>query len=72
MAQVGNADTDQGEMEYDEAYPIRKVGRGWIVDEMRGIKGPPTVYKTKRAAMAQFEAYLDVLRDKLAGRGDWS
>jgi hypothetical protein len=60
-----------------DAYPINKLqprraasggGRGWTWGPVRGIKGPPTVFKTKRAAVASFEAYLAILRDKLAGR----
>lgn len=40
-------------------YPVRKLGRGWIVDTWRSVKGPPVVYKTKRAAVAQFEAWIE-------------
>ena len=55
-----------------DGYPIRKTGRHWNWGPIRGINGPPTCFKTKREAVASFEAYLDVLRDKLAGRGDWA
>lgn len=50
-------------------YPIRKVGSGrWIWDEFWGVKGAPTVYKTKRDAFASVERYIDVLIDRKAGR----
>jgi hypothetical protein len=33
-----------------DGYPIRKLGRGWVWhSEGRGIKGPPVIFKTKRA-----------------------
>lgn len=50
------------------AYPIQRVKGGWLWVPMCGIKGAPTVYKTKRAAHAAIEAYEAVLRDKAAGR----
>lgn len=45
-------------------YPVRKLGRSWVwgTDE---VKGPPTVFKTKRAACLSFEAWLDVIREAL-------
>ena len=43
------------------AYVV-KVGRGWHVVSC------PKIFPTKRAATAQFEAYLAILRDRLAGR----
>jgi hypothetical protein len=54
-----------------DGYPVRKTGNHWAWGPIRGISGPPTTFRTKREATASFEAYLDVLRDKLAGRGDW-
>jgi hypothetical protein len=41
-------------------YPVRKCGRGWIWGTDR-VKGPPTVFKTKREAVASFEAFEKVL-----------
>jgi hypothetical protein len=50
-------------------YPVMKLpGRKWIWKEAFGIKGAPTVYSTKRAAMQAIDNYLSVLRDKIAGR----
>lgn len=50
-------------------YPIQKVGtRHWIWVEAFGIKGAPTVYKTKKAAGEAIEAYVSALRDRAAGR----
>lgn len=52
-----------------DGYPVRKLRPGrWVWDEFFGIKGAPTVYKTKKAAMAAVEAYEDLLIDKHAGR----
>ena len=49
-------------------YPIRKVGRSWHWEDSFGVPGAPTVYKTKREAVAAFERFLDILCDKAAGR----
>ena len=45
-----------------DGYPVRKLGRKWIWGEWRSVKGPPTVFRTKRAAVESFERYLDFLR----------
>ncbi len=56
-----------------DAYPVRKLKCGrWVWSDFWGVKGAPTLYKTKRDCVAAIEAYLDILRDKAAGRGDWS
>lgn len=44
-----------------DGYPVRKTGRGWTWGPWRSIQGPPTVFKTKREAVAMFERFLDVL-----------
>ncbi len=49
-------------------WPIQKVKGGWIWTEFFGVKGAPTVYKTKKAAGEAIERYIEVLLDKLAGR----
>jgi len=52
-----------------DGYPIQKLRKSrWLWTEMYGIKGPPVVYKTKGEAVTAFERYLDILRDKKAGR----
>lgn len=52
-----------------DAYPVQKVGNGkWLWNEFWGVKGAPTVYKTKRDAFKAIECYIDVLIDKIAGR----
>ena len=53
-----------------DGYPIRKLGRKWTWGPIRGINGPPAVFTTKREAVKSFEAYHDILLDKLAGRMD--
>lgn len=51
------------------AYPVRKTAGGkWLWHEFWGVKGAPVVYKTKKAAVEAIERYLDILRDKAAGR----
>lgn len=50
-------------------YPVRKVGNGrWIWDDFWGVKGAPTVYKTKRDATTAVERYISILCDRKAGR----
>lgn len=52
-----------------DGYPIRKFrSGGWSWGPWRSINGPPVVFKTKREAVASFEAYIDILLDKNAGR----
>jgi hypothetical protein len=45
-----------------DGYPVSKAGRGWVWREAFGVNGSPIVYKTKRAAVAAFEAWCDVYR----------
>lgn len=49
-----------------DGYPVRRSGRVWVWGPWRSIQGSPIVYKTKKAAVAAFEAYYDHLRE-LAG-----
>lgn len=51
-----------------DGYPLRKLKSGWAWGPVFGINGPPKVFKTKREAAASFEAYIDILCDKKAGR----
>lgn len=51
-----------------DGYPVQKVGRSWQWLEAFGVKGAPTVYKTKREAVAACSRYEDILIDKAAGR----
>lgn len=45
-----------------DGYPIRRLGsRHWGWGDAYGVKGPPTVFKTKREAVASFERFYDVL-----------
>lgn len=50
------------------SYPVQKIGSRWQWVEFWGIKGAPTTYKTKKAAVAAVEAYVNILLDKHAGR----
>ena len=53
-----------------DGYPVRKLGRSrcWVWGPAFGVKGPPTTFKTKREAVASFEAFIDILTDAIAGR----
>lgn len=51
-----------------DGYPVSKIGRGWTWGPYRSIKGRPTIFKTKREAVASFEQYHDILIDAVAGR----
>lgn len=46
-----------------DGYPVQKLGRGWVWGPWRSVTGPPCVFKTKREAVASFEAFLGVLRE---------
>lgn len=48
-------------------YPLNKLKGGWTWSTSE-VPGPPTVFKTKRAAVESFKAFEDVLIDALAGR----
>lgn len=50
-----------------DGYPVKKVGsRHWSWDWCG--KGCPTVFPTKREAVASFERYHEMVLDRLAGR----
>jgi hypothetical protein len=52
-----------------DGYPVHKLRSGkWILTDMFGVKMAPVVFKTKREAVASFEAFMGVLRDAKAGR----
>lgn len=46
-----------------DGYPICKAGRGWVWGPWRSVKGPPVVFKTKREATVNFEAFINMLAD---------
>lgn len=50
-----------------DGYPIQKFAGKWSWGGFLSIKGPPTMFKTKREAIAHFETYYAVLRS-LAGQ----
>ncbi len=51
-----------------DGYPIHKLSRGWTWGPWRSVKGPPVIYKTKKEAVASFEAYENILIDAIQGR----
>lgn len=48
-----------------DGYPIQKLGSRWTWGPWRSVQGPPTLFRTKREAVASFEAFIDVLREEL-------
>jgi len=47
-----------------DGYPINKLrGSKWTWGPWRSVQGPPTIFKTKREAVASFERFQDVLID---------
>lgn len=51
----------------EQGYPIQKFAGKWSWGGFLSVKGPPVMFKTKREAIASFEAYYAVLRS-LAGQ----
>ena len=51
-----------------DGYPVGKLGRKWEFARAFGVGGSPVLYPTKRKAVEAVEAYLETLRDKVAGR----
>ncbi len=51
-----------------DGYPVVRAGKRWIWHEFYGVKGAPTVYRTKKEAVAAFEVFHQILLDALAGR----
>lgn len=49
-------------------YPVAKLGRKWQFQRMYNAGGSPTLYRTKREAVAVVEQYYSDLLDKNAGR----
>lgn len=50
-----------------KGYPVHKLGRGWTWG-CHDVPGPPKVFRTKREAVASFEAFWRVLVNAKAGR----
>lgn len=46
-----------------DGYPVNRFtrSRGWTWGPFLSVKGPPTVFKTKREAVASFEAFIGIL-----------
>ena len=51
-----------------DGYPVHRLGRGWTWGPICGVRGLPHPVRTKREAVRLFELYLEILRDKLAGK----
>lgn len=50
-----------------DGYPVQKLGSGWQVLGQRGYGAIPTVFKTKRDAVAAWERFLWLLVDYKKG-----
>lgn len=48
-----------------DGYPVWKLGRGWTYGPWRSVKGPPTIFNTRREATASFERFYEILLDEL-------
>lgn len=48
------------------AYPVAKIRGRWFIGPWRSWKGFPTCYKTKREAVAQFERWASLARERFA------
>lgn len=48
-----------------DGFPVHKVGRQWTWGPVRSVKGPPECFRTKREAVASFEAWMDARRRQL-------
>ncbi len=46
-------------------YPVERLGRRWIVRDWRTVRGPPVMFRTKDAAVAQFVAWRDLALERL-------
>lgn len=53
-----------------DGYPVHKLGRKWQFARAFGAGGTPVLYPTKKLGVVAVEAYLDILRDRIAGRLD--
>lgn len=48
-----------------DGYPVQRVGSRWQWVDAFGVKGAPTTFKTKREAVALFEQWQDLMRERL-------
>jgi hypothetical protein len=51
-----------------DGYPVRKSGSRWTWGPFLSVNGPPVLFRTKREAVASFEAFEEILLDANAGR----
>lgn len=51
-----------------DGYPLRKLGRNWFVDGHCGYGVCPSPFKTKREAVAAWEATIDLIIAYKSGR----
>lgn len=46
-------------------YPVQRIGSRWFWHDAFGVKGSPVAYRTKKAAVAAFDAWYDLARARL-------
>lgn len=49
-----------------EGYPVERVGSRWYWRDWLGVRGSPIAYKTKKAAVAAFEGWTALARERWA------
>ena len=67
MSHADLSETEAAELTHwarfgSDGYPVTRVGRCWHLPHF------PVVYKTKRAAVEQWERYINALIERKAGR----
>ena len=52
-----------------DGYPIRKLRAGvWVWESYRSVAGAPCTFRTRKAAWAAFERFIEILIDVDAER----
>lgn len=49
-----------------ESYPVAKISGRWFVTQFRSWTGFPIAFKTKKDAVAQFDAWASLARERYA------
>lgn len=47
-----------------DGYPVHKLGKKWVHGDAFGVRGSPIVFKTKKEAVASFEAWHAMARER--------
>lgn len=52
------------QMHGSRAYPIAKLSSRWVIGPWRGWKGFPICYRTRKAAVEQFERWITLALER--------